>query len=202
MLNNFEKIKLLEEKIKELYLHPKNPQVKLKINQRSKGEVLSAFWRVHVKSVIEISKRLAKKYKVDLEVVWLSAILHDIGQLQALEPHEVIGSERAYEILLREGFSQSIAKSVRATILTHRCNKYRPKTLEQKILATADAMSHFTTPHYIWMSFVSAKPLNELLNNLAGKIKRDYENKIFFDNERKKIKKEYEVLQAWCKSDL
>lgn len=188
-------IEKLEEKIKDLHLHPK--QNKHSLTKKDATETFSLFWFVHVKSVIDYSKELAKKYNANLEVVWLSATLHDLARLDDLEPHDEISSERAYELLQKEGFNKEIAEEVKKTILTHRCKKYKPETLEQKILATADAMSHFKPPFYLWFSSVSPKPLKEQLENSLQKVERDYNEKIFFKDERNSIKKEYEVLKNW-----
>lgn len=189
-------IQKLEEKVKNLHLHPK--QKKHSATKKDVAETFSLFWFLHLKPVIDYSKRLAKKYGADREVVWLSAILHDIARLDNLEPHDEISSERVYDILLEEGFSKEIAEKVKETILTHRCKKYKPESLEQKILATADAISHFKPPFYFWFSSISPKPLKEQLESSLQKIERDYNEKIFFEDEKKLVKKEYEVLKSWC----
>jgi putative nucleotidyltransferase with HDIG domain len=190
-------IKKLEKKIKDLHPNP----VKKNHSMTNKGakEMFSLFWFLHLKPVIDYSKELAKRYKANMEIVWLSAILHDIARLDDLEPHDEIGSKRAYSMLLREGFSKEIAEEVKKTILTHRCKKHKPKTLEQKILATADAISHFKPPFYIWFTSISSKPLKEQLASSLLKLERDYNEKIFFEDERKSVKKEYEVLKSWFK---
>ncbi len=81
--------------------------------------------------------------------------------------------------------------------MTHRCKKYKPQTLEQKILATADAISHFKPPFYLWFSTISTKPLKEQLESNLQKLERDYNEKIFFEDERNSVRKEYEVLKNW-----
>lgn len=194
------RIRKLEEKIKDLHLHPK--QNSHSLTKRDMVETFSIFWFLHLKPVIDYSKELAKKYNANLEIVWLSAVLHDLARLDDLEPHDEISSERAYDMLLEEGFSKEVAEEVKKTILTHRCKKYKPETLEQKILeqkilATADAMSHFKPPFYFWFSSISSKPLKEQLEGSLQKLERDYNEKIFFEDERKLVKKEYEVLKGW-----
>ena len=189
------RIERLEEKIKDLHLHPK--QNRHSLTKRDMAETFSVFWFLHLKPVIDYSKELAKKYNANLEVVWLSAILHDLARLDDLEPHDEISSERAYDTLLKEGFTKEIAEEVKKTILAHRCKKYKPQTLEQKILATADALSHFKPPFYFWFSSISSKPLREQLEGSLQKIERDYDEKIFFEDERELVKKEYEVLKNW-----
>ena len=184
-----EKIEQLEEEIRNLYLNHAD-------------ENWRAFWFVHVKPVIDQSKELAIKYKGDLEVIWLSAILHDFGQLEALESHEEIGSKKAYKSLIDKGYTEEIAERVKNTILTHRANKHYPETLEQKILATADAMCHFKTPHYIWLARINSQSLPELFKKVAGKIEGDFNEKIFFEEEKESIKKEYEFLKKWFKFEI
>lgn len=155
------------------------------------------FWDYHVAPVIREAKRLAEKHGANEESVWLAAILHDLGQLDALEPHEEIGSEKAYKILLTEGFGMETAANVKEIILTHRCNKHFPSTLEQKILATADALAHFKTPHYFWITQKSQKNFSDMLRKYAEKIERDFNEKIFFEDEKVAVREQYEVLKKW-----
>ncbi len=184
-----EKIQQLEAEIKALFLS--NPEEDWRI-----------FWSLHLKFVIEKSKELARKYDGDLEVVWLSAILHDIAQLEMEENHEVLGSQKAYEMLLEKGFEIEIAEKVRDAILTHRVNRYKPENLEQKILATADAISYFSTAHYLWIAHISKKSFGELMEKFSEKIERDYNEKILFEDEKKIMGKQYEVLKEWFEIKL
>jgi len=188
-------IEKIEEKVKNLHLN--SIQKNHSITNKNTKEMFTLFWFLHLKPVIDYSKELAKKYNANIETVWLSAILHDIARLDNLEPHDEISSERAYNILLEEGFSKKISTEVKNIILTHRCKKYKPRTLEQKILATADAMSHFKAPFYLWFSFISDRPFKEQLESNFKKLERDYNEKIFFEEERKSVEKEYEVLKKW-----
>ena len=195
--NNIEK---LEGKIKELHLNPS--QKSHSVTNKNMKEVWSDFWLLHLKPVIDYSKELAKKYNANLEIVWLSAILHDIARLDDLEPHDEIGSEKAYNILLEEGFNKEIAEKVKNTILTHRCRQHKPQTLEQKILATADAVSHFKKPFYLWFSYICIISFKEQMKGGLAKIGKDYNEKIFFEEEREFVKKEYEVLKNWFEYHL
>jgi uncharacterized protein len=192
---NQENIEKLEEKIKKLYLNPSQKDHSL--TNKDAKEVWSNFWFLHLKFVIDYSKKLAKKYNADLEIIWISAILHDIARLDDLEPHDEIGSEKAYNILLEEGFDKEIAEKVKNTILTHSCKRYKPQTLEQKILSTADAVSHFKKPFYLWFSFICVISFKEQIKGGLTKIEKDYNEKIFFEEEREFVRKEYEVLKNW-----
>lgn len=197
-----EKIKQLEEEIKNLHYNPQRN--KEGFSAEKTKETFSNFWDYHMLFVIQKSRKLAKKYGANEEVAWLSAILHDIARLDEAEPHDEIGSEKAFELLLGKDFDEKIANEVKQVILTHRCRKYPPENLEQKILATADAMSHFLTPFYIWVAKEwgdggRRQSMSEMLEFNLKKIERDYSQKIFFEEEREEVKKIYEVLIDWCK---
>lgn len=189
------KIEKLEEEIKELHLRP--VQENHSAIKKDVTETFRLFWGLHLKPVIDHSKELAKKYNANLEIVWLSAIFHDIARLEDLEPHDEISSEKAYKTVLDKGFDKKIAEEVKKTILTHRCKKHKPKTLEQKILATADAVNHFKAPFYFWVSWISTKSFKEQLESGLKKLERDYNEKIFFEDEKKLVKNEYEILKSW-----
>lgn len=189
------KIEKLEEEVRKLHLEPK--QENHSVIKKDVAETFRLFWGLHLKPVIDHSKELAKKYNANLEIVWLSAIFHDIARLEDLEPHDEISSERAYKILLDKEFDEKIAEEVKKTILTHRCRNYTPQTLEQKILATADAVNHFKAPFYLWFSRISTKPFKEQLESGLKKLERDYHEKIFFEEERESVKKEHDILKSW-----
>jgi putative nucleotidyltransferase with HDIG domain len=188
-------IEKLEEEIKELHLNPK--QKNHSFSDKSTKEFFSLFWSLHVKPVIDYSKELAKIYNGDLETLWLAAILHDISRLDDLEPHDKIGAQMAYKLLLERGFNQKTAEKVRDVIMTHRCKENKPQTLEQKLMATADAVIHFKAPFYLWWEHISKSDIKENFESGLKKIERDYKDKIFFEEEKESIRKEYEVLKGW-----
>lgn len=190
-----EKIAQLEGEVRDLLYNPVVEQHSFSNFQAA--EFYRWFWEIHVKQVIEFSKQMAVKYGADLEVVWLAAILHDIARLEDLEPHDEIGSKKAYEILIKKGFDSKLAHEVEITILTHRCKKYAPETLEQKIVATADAMAHFIPPFYFWIGKYSNKDFADVLEKNRKKIERDYNEKIFFEDEKKLVELQYGVLKSW-----
>lgn len=192
---NKQKIEKFEDEIKNLHY---NPEVKKhSFSDEESKEFFYLFWDVHVKAVIEYSKQMAEKYDADREAVWLAAILHDIARLTDEEPHDEIGSEKAYKLLLEKGFDEKLAKKVKGIVLTHRCRKYPPETLEQKIIATADAMAHFIPPFYLWVGQYVNRKFSELMESNMRKAERDYNEKIFFDDERKMVEEQYEVLKKW-----
>ena len=189
------KIEQLEVEIKDLHYHPKSE--KLDCSHAETEEFYRCFWEIHVKPVVEYGKQMAVKYGADLEIVWLGALLHDIARLDEVEPHDQIGSDRAFELLVARGFDEVVAQKAREAVLRHRCRLYQPETLEQKIVASADAMAHFLPPFYLWMRKYSSKNWQDLAASNFKKIERDYRDKIFFDDERLMVEAEYQVLKKW-----
>jgi predicted hydrolase (HD superfamily) len=190
-----QKIDQIEEEIKNL--HYNSRIAKHSFTDADSKEFYSQFWDFHVRPVIEYSKQMAIKYNADLEVVWLGAILHDLARLDDVEPHDEIGSEKGYKFLLEKGFSEEVAEKIKDVIKTHRCKKCPPETIEQKIVASADAMAHFLPPFYVWIAKYSNKKFNDLLDFNLKKIERDYNEKIFFADEKKMVEKQYNILKEW-----
>ncbi len=181
---NQEKIQQLEAEVKDLFVKSENK------NWRT-------FWSVHLKPVIEYSKQMAEKYGANFEAVWAGAILHDIAKITNEEPHDEIGSRKAYAMILEKGFDEDFAQKVKQIVLKHRCRNYPPESLEEKIVASADAMAHFIPPFHLWMFESLDKDFSQIMESGAKKIKRDFEEKIFFEDERKQVEKQYEVLKGW-----
>ena len=194
-----EKIIQLEKEIRNLHC---NPVGQHSFSNARTEEFYKWFWEIHVKQVIEFSKQMAVKYGADLEVVWLAAILHDIARLKDLEPHDEIGAEKAYTILIEKGFDPELARKTGMAVLTHRCKKYIPGTVEQKIIATADAMAHFIPPFYLWIGKYSNKSFEEDLERNGGKLKRDYNDKIFFEDEKAMVAEHYKLLKSWLEFQI
>lgn len=185
----------LEQEIKNLHY---NPTISIhSFSDAGTKEFFNGFWNIHVKPVVEYSKQMAKKYNADVYIVWMGAILHDIARLEDMEPHDEIGSKKAYKLLIDKGFSNDIAKKVKHVVLRHRCKKYPPKTIEEKIVATADAIAHFLPPFYFWIGKYSNKSFSDILIKNNNKIKRDYRDKIFFEDEKRLVREQYDMLKKW-----
>lgn len=80
---------------------------------------------------------------VDYDVLITSCLLHDIGRSEQLENpklcHAEVGSKKAYNFIVKNGFSENFAGKVRNCILCHRFRtSCQPVTIEEKILFDAD----------------------------------------------------------------
>src|SRR3990167_4588454 len=105
-------------------------------------------WRYHILPVVEHSIKLGKILKADLEVLELSALLHDVAAItdkKYIPDHHRHGAKMAGKILSGLALPEEKIVKIKNCILNHRGSKSRPRlSLEEKILASADAMSHFT----------------------------------------------------------
>lgn len=104
----------------------------------------SAHDKEHVYRVLYSALDIASHEKnVDYDVLITACLLHDIArQEQNDNPelcHAEVGSEKAYEFLLSEGFEKSFALKVKHCISAHRFRKHNiPESTEAKILFDAD----------------------------------------------------------------
>ena len=78
----------------------------------------SAHDKEHVYRVLYNALRIAKKEQnVDYDVLICACLLHDIGRKEQFENpklcHAIVGSEKAYSFLLRNGFEVQYAKKVK-----------------------------------------------------------------------------------------
>jgi len=102
-------------------------------------------WKEHIEAVVKYSKQLAKEVSANEEICEISAWLHDIKKLKGEhEGHHISGSEEAGEILSDLGYPEDKIKKVKECILTHSSDEnYPPQSIEAKVLACADLLSHF-----------------------------------------------------------
>jgi uncharacterized protein len=90
----------------------------------------------------------AKGYKVDIELVQIGAILHDIGRAKDHSVHHaVIGAEIARSLKLPEPIISIIKRHVGGGITASEAKKlgwpkdiYVPQTIEEKIVSYADKL--------------------------------------------------------------
>lgn len=103
-------------------------------------------WKGHIEGVVKYSKILAKQLDADEEVCEISAWLHDIIKVRdgKRELHNVYGAKEARKILKPLKYPNKKIKQVEHCIISHSTDGvHAPKSLEAKILRSADALSHF-----------------------------------------------------------
>lgn len=144
----------------------------------------------HIDVMLELAAEMCEKYDAELEICQLAIILHDAGleygRTEASpKGHEERSLEYAEEILKRNKYSSDqialILNCIRATE-----PDYKPKSNEEKIVRTADAMSQFLTVHF-WAKAAFSGDWDWYVDWMDKKVKKNY-GKICFEDEREKIK--------------
>jgi HD superfamily phosphodiesterase len=187
------KIQKLSNKVRKMHF---NPEHKERISPE-RLQMLRDFWEYHVKPVVVTSRKLAKKYGADDALVWIGALVHDISLVDDGKMHDELSAEKAYSFLLYQGFSKEVAGKAKEIALRHRCQKYMPETLEEKIVATADAMNHFMPSYYLGIAVIASQDYAEIMRKNIERLEYDFENKIFFPDEKKEIKRRIDEFKRW-----
>jgi putative nucleotidyltransferase with HDIG domain len=159
-------------------------------------------WHNHTQWVADKAKKLAKKYGADIEKVYCAALLHDLGDSRYERGHkdfDTWSEARGNEILLKAGFNEDEIQEILEAVRTHSCRPGNlPRALEGKVLATADGMWHLQTSFFPVICYMNRPEHTHTYKEwqawFKSKINRDYGPKIFFDDERKEVRDDYEAL--------
>ncbi len=180
-------------------------EIKNYVNKKFEKSGQKWFVDLHIKVVENLAIKLAGMKNANKEIVKLAVWLHDIhyadfppSATETIDDrHDVIGTQKARKILKEHGYDEKTIGHVGECIITHRCKGRNPRSLEAKILATADGMSHIE--NFLMLLFVgfvkykmSIKQVYEWLNR---KIDRDWNDKILFPEAKNMIKEKYEDIR-------
>lgn len=185
-------IEILRKQVQQLYEQ----------NLPGRDEWADWLYDNHVVWVAKMSRKLAEKYDADIDLAEASALLHDIADVKMPRrdnAHEEVSLDIARELLANCGFSENeIVLVVDDACRYHSChNGQKPTSKEGLVLATADAMAHFQTGFYVYaVRNMTTKNLGEVSQWVLAKLERDYNQKIFFEDERKEVKPAYETLRT------
>lgn len=117
-------------------------------------------WSHHIVYVVKYAKELAEKLGADLEIVEISALLHDYAGIKdriMIEEHHIHGTTEAERILLEFNYPREKIEKVKDCIMSHRGSVTMKRlTIEAECIASADAMSHiFQVPSLLYLAYVS-----------------------------------------------
>jgi putative nucleotidyltransferase with HDIG domain len=148
------------------------------------------FWDYHIIPMKDIALELAEKLQVDKELVELIAYLHDIAKIRGLDNHAETGAEIALDILKDHPKKELIAECIR------KHNKASSEDrIEVKLIASADAVSHFLTPFfeiYFWEN--PDKDVKDIISGNLRKMEKDWA-RIHLQEAKDMCRKEYEALK-------
>lgn len=169
--------------------------------EKRKSSVYSYLPR-HVAEAEKWAKKvLEKNPEADKNVVLLSVWLHDIGQLIKINnmswdgknDHAVLSEMETKRFLEELGLNSDLVAKVAHCVRAHRCKDVQPETLEAKLLAAVDSISHMTDICY--MDMFSKFPKADIF----AKIERDYRDAGLFPELQKEIKPLYEAWKQLLK---
>lgn len=134
----------------------------------------------HIRDVIKKSLKLAKKYAVDVNMVYTIAAFHDLGCFISREKHEEVSARLLGEDEFICGyFSDDEIRVMKEAIMDHRGSlEYEPRSIYGKIIASAD---RFTTiegvlrsTHGYTLQFFPNLSWEEMIDRSYEYIKKKY----------------------------
>lgn len=159
-------------------------------------------WRLHLVPMIKVALFLAKIYKVDKKIVELAALMHDIGLTKNINSrdHHLVGIPIASKILREFEYDEKTIAEICHCVESHRSARGpKPKTLIAKIIANADAISHFDA--FVSLIYYRSKKhsFEETTKWVKEKIDRDWQRKITLPAAKKMVKKKYIAIRMLLK---
>lgn len=156
----------------------------------------------HFAPTVKYAVELADELGADREVVEISAWLHDIGSvINGREDHHLTGARIAEEKLKELNYPTEKIEMVKRCILNHRgSQKNNPTSIEEKIIADADALSNFDNIPGIFKAAFVYENLNQLEAKEA--VRRKLENKwnqLNFESSKDIIRPKYEAVMTILK---
>lgn len=150
----------------------------------------------HFKPTAEYAEELAEELDADKEVVTIAAWLHDIGSVRhGRENHHETGAKIAEEKLKELDYPEEKRKLVKKCIKNHRSSINNERnTLEEKIVAEADALSSFDgVPGQFQAAFIDeGKTREEARKSVKQKLKRKW-NQLHLQESRDMVRPKYEA---------
>ena len=154
-------------------------------------------YKEHFIPMHNYSVKLAKKLNVDLEIVELSAWLHDISSIiDGRENNHLTGAEIAEKKLRKLGYPLEKIKKVKKCILNHRGSKdHHRESIEEQIIAEADAINAFDRidglfeAAFVWEKLDRYEAKKSIINKLNNKW-----NQISLPESKEIVKPKYEAV--------
>jgi HD superfamily phosphodiesterase len=157
----------------------------------------------HIFLVSDEAEKLAIKFYANKDICIASAMLHDIADsvMSRFHPeHQNESLKIAEQFLVECDFTKGeINQIINDCIKLHSCHtpEDTPKTLEGKVVATADAVVHILSNFYRFAteSRIKNDGVEKAVKWALSKIDRDFNNKILFSEIRDWIRPQYEKLK-------
>lgn len=194
MSQNLERLNQLKANVEKFYLQNQNS-----VSQ----EWFNLVYEGHLLVVVKNAEDLAKKYNANFEFCSAGALLHDLAYAITDKNDPELDQKSANlgrEALQSLGYSeQEITIIIDQIVNSHSATGQMPESLEAKIVSTADSITHFETPFYSYVNWhhliFEPDQYDKFKAWVLKKLERDLNTKIFFDEERERVRKMYESLK-------
>lgn len=158
--------------------------------------------KYHIEPVARIAVVMAKNMNADLQVVEIAAYLHDVTKMTGdREKHHLSGAKYAEKLLKNYNIEQEKIEKVKNCIMKHRGNsEFIRTTVEEKIIATADAIAHIEHPLTLFYAWYGRRQcqIDEGAEGIINKLNKSW-NKIEFPDIKEKYRKKYDILMRMLK---
>lgn len=152
----------------------------------------------HFEPTVKWAEKLADELGGDKDVILIAAWLHDIGSIvEGREDHHIAGSKIARKKLSELDYPENKIQLVEKCILHHRGSRDDEReSLEEKIVAEADAMSNFDNIEGIFKAaFVyENKNQKEARREVLEKLERKWKQ-LYFKKSRDLIRPRLEAVR-------
>ncbi len=183
--------------------HKKVFELVKKVYEKTNEPFAMWMWNNHVLVVAKKTEELSIQFQANEDIAVAGAWLHDFGDAfvhRHSDQHEEISKSEALKVLQEAGYIEAEINEVMNDVIEpHSCRDgFLPRTLEGKVMATADALAHLTTDFYVqfaWKHLPDNLSYEEYINWVKEKIDRDFNNKIFFNETKEKYRYRYESLK-------
>lgn len=153
----------------------------------------------HMMGVVKFAKKLSEIYKANTLVVVLAAYLHDIHYIQTEDhkTHEIGGSKFVKKYLKDYEIPEDEINLISLCVLNHRGSKNSKKeTIEEKIVACADAMDHIDRSTEMFFRTISKRnTYEEAFSWIGKKLKRSWK-KIELEKARELVQEKYSAAKV------
>ena len=190
----------------------KDSQRKIQLLAKKNG--LLWFYNMHQKEVVRNTEKLLNLYKkADRKIAMIACWLHDISKYYSKNRreisrvdelhhtverfHHIDSANLAERFLKNYNLTREEIDKIKNCILRHRNSKpYKAKTLEEKIIAVADTLSHLTSIFYLtYFKFFPDNSLEKMVKSQLEKLDRDWRDLQLLPKAKKLVEKEYKTLK-------
>jgi HD superfamily phosphodiesterase len=165
------------------------------------------FYELHQLEVVRCAEKLLKEYKADRKIVILACWLHDVakysvsrkgGKVDSIHAvHHILSRNFAVGFLEKYGLFESDIKKIGECVLRHRnSGECMARTIEEKIVAAADTMSHFESIFYFaYFHYYPEHGFKQMAEKQIEKLDRDWRDLGLLPRARALVKARYRVVR-------